>query len=199
MGRLGVTRVPASIHFHIAGRRRSMSAQGQPPNTDRCAAPGCVRFDNRAGDIMRQAESSVANVLAGVVPDTIARLLPDRATIVRVFRFGVSGVVATGVHVALAMLLITAFSATQVEANGVAFVCANVCSYLLNALWAFSARPGRDNFLRFFCVSVFGLLLTLAISWAAQKAGANYWTGLAAILMTVPPITFLLHRFWTFR
>lgn len=198
MGRLGVTRVPASIHFHIAGRRRSMSAQGQPPT--RTAVRHLVACGSTTErGIMRQAESSVANVLAGVVPDTIARLLPDRTTIVRVFRFGVSGVVATGVHVALAMLLITACSATQVEANGVAFVCANVCSYLLNALWAFSARPGRDNFLRFFCVSVFGLLLTLAISWAAQKTGANYWTGLAAILMTVPPITFLLHRFWTFR
>ncbi len=149
--------------------------------------------------MMRQAETSIANALAGVVPETIARLLPDRMTIVRVFRFGISGVVATGVHVALAMLLITGFSATQVEANGVAFVCANVCSYLLNALWAFSARPGRDNFLRFFCVSVSGLLLTLAISWTAQRLGANYWTGLAGILATVPPITFVLHRFWTFR
>ncbi|MHA6851622.1 GtrA family protein [Ralstonia pseudosolanacearum] len=148
---------------------------------------------------MRQAETSVTNALAGVVPGTIARLLPDRMALVRIFRFGISGGVATGVHVALAMLLITGCSATQVEANGVAFVCANVCSYLLNALWAFSVRPGRDNFLRFFCVSVFGLLLTLAISWAAQKVGANYWTGLAVILATVPPITFVLHRFWTFR
>ncbi|ANH74286.1 gtrA-like family protein [Ralstonia insidiosa] len=118
---------------------------------------------------------------------------------VRVLRFGVSGVVATGVHVAIATTLINGFSTTQVTANGVAFVCANVCSYLLNALWSFSAKPGGANFLRFYCVSLFGLALTLAISWLAQTLGLSYWAGLACILAIVPPIAFVLHRFWTFR
>jgi putative flippase GtrA len=119
--------------------------------------------------------------------------------IVRVLRFGVSGVAATGVHVAIATTLINGFSTTQVTANGVAFVCANVCSYLLNALWSFSAKPGGANFLRFYCVSLFGLALTLSISWLAQTVGLSYWAGLLCILAVVPPITFVLHRFWTFR
>ncbi|ANA34077.1 GtrA family protein [Ralstonia mannitolilytica] len=141
---------------------------------------------------MRQAES-------GVLMHTIAHRLPDHMTVIRVARFGVSGVVATGVHVAIATTLINGFSASQVTANGVAFVCANVCSYLLNALWSFSAKPGGANFLRFYAVSLLGLGLTLAISWLAQTLGASYWVGLAAILSVVPPLTFVLHRFWTFR
>ena len=119
--------------------------------------------------------------------------------VVRVFRFGVSGVAATGMHVAIATTLINGFSASQVTANGVAFVCANVCSYLLNALWSFSAKPGHANFLRFYAVSLLCLALTLAISWLAQTLGLSYWVGLAVILSVVPPLTFLMHRFWTFR
>lgn len=148
---------------------------------------------------MRQAESGVVNALAGALPPTLAQRLPDRMMLIRVARFGVSGVVATGVHVAIATTLINGFSASQVTANGAAFVCANVCSYLLNALWSFSAKPGRANFLRFYAVSLLGLALTLAISWLAQTLGLSYWTGLAAILSVVPPLTFVLHRFWTFR
>lgn len=148
---------------------------------------------------MRPAQPSSTGTFAAGLPRAIAHRLPDRMTIVRVLRFGVSGVAATGVHVAIATTLINGFSTTQVTANGVAFVCANVCSYLLNALWSFSAKPGGANFLRFYCVSLFGLALTLAISWTAQTLGLSYWAGLACILTVVPPITFVLHRFWTFR
>ena len=148
---------------------------------------------------MWHAQSSVMNTLAGALPPALAQRLPDRMMVVRVFRFGVSGVVATGVHVAIATARIAGAAASQVEANGVAFVCANVCSYLLNALWSFSAKPGRANFVRFYAVSLLGLAITLAISWCAQTLGVSYWAGLAAILSIVPPLTFVLHRFWTFR
>lgn len=148
---------------------------------------------------MRQAEQSVGGAATGAVLERIARHIPDRLTIIRLARFGVSGVIATGVHVAIATPLALGMGVSPVVANGVAFICATVFSYLLNALWSFSAKPSRDNFLRFVCVAVFGLLLTIGISWTAQRLGANYWVGLCAILTMVPPITFVLHRTWTFR
>jgi putative flippase GtrA len=148
---------------------------------------------------MRQAEQGVGSAASGAVLERILRRIPDRITMVRLVRFGVSGVIATGVHVAIATPLALGLGVSPVLANGVAFVCATVFSYLLNALWSFSAKPDRHNFLRFVCVAVFGLLLTLAISWIAQQLGGNYWVGLAAILMVVPPSTFVLHRTWTFR
>ena len=148
---------------------------------------------------MRQAEQGARTACVGAVQEAAARLIPNRLTLVRLFRFGISGVTATCVHVAIATALVVGFSASPVLANGIAFVCATVFSYLMNALWRFSARPGRDNFLRFLCVAMFGLMLTLTISWAAQRLGGNYWVGLAWILLIVPPITFVLHRAWTFK
>jgi putative flippase GtrA len=125
--------------------------------------------------------------------------VPARDTLVRLFRFGVSGVIATGIHVAVATPLIYLLHASQVGANGVAFVVANIASYLLNTLWSFGATPTRDSYLRFLIVSLAGLALTLGISAGAQALGLGYWAGLATILSVVPVVTFVLHRTWTYR
>ncbi|WP_228770834.1 GtrA family protein [Cupriavidus sp. U2] len=125
--------------------------------------------------------------------------MPSRDTFVRLVRFGVSGVIATGIHVAVATPLIYLLHASQVSANGVAFVVANIASYLLNTLWSFGATPSRDSYVRFLIVSLLGLGLTLAISAGAQALGLGYWAGLAVILSVVPAVTFVLHRAWTYR
>ncbi|QRQ86753.1 GtrA family protein [Cupriavidus oxalaticus] len=127
------------------------------------------------------------------------RGLHGNETLGRLFRFGISGVIATGIHIAVATPLIYLMHASQPSANGVAFVVANVGSYLLNTLWSFGAKPGRDSYLRFLTVSLMGLGMTLAISVGAQALGAGYWAGLAAILSVVPAVTFVLHRRWTYR
>lgn len=129
----------------------------------------------------------------------VRHCLPERQTLARLVRFGVSGVIATGIHVAVATPLIYLVHASQVSANGIAFVIANIGSYLLNTLWSFDARLTRDSYLRFLAVSLLGLLLTLMISAGAQAVDANYWLGLVAILSVVPAVTFALHRCWTYR
>lgn len=143
---------------------------------------------------------SLANSAPGrPVRHALSQRLPDRQTLARLLRFGVSGVIATGIHIAVATPLIYLLHASQVSANGVAFVVANFGSYLLNTLWSFGARPGRDSYLRFLAVSLVGLGMTLGISKGADVLAAGYWTGLACILSVVPIVTFLLHRSWTYR
>ncbi|QYY30840.1 GtrA family protein [Cupriavidus pinatubonensis] len=141
---------------------------------------------------------------AGCTPDDPTRnacqwYVPRRRRFTGLVRFGVAGVIATGVHVATATSLIYLLNASQVEANGVAFAIANVSSYFLNTLWSFSQTPRRDNFLRFFCVSILGLGMTLGISWLAERLGTTYWQGLVCVLAAVPPLTYVLHRVWTYR
>lgn len=148
---------------------------------------------------MLHAESRAGGAPGEAIRRAIRSRLPGRQTLVRLVRFGVSGVIATGIHVAVATLLIYLLHASQVVANGVAFVIANIGSYLLNTLWSFGATPGRDSYLRFLAVSLLGLMLTLAISAGAEALGASYWAGLAAILCVVPIVTFVLHRSWTYR
>ncbi|SPA46692.1 GtrA family protein [Cupriavidus taiwanensis] len=114
-------------------------------------------------------------------------------------RFLFAGASSTGVHVAITATLVSTLDASPVAANGVAFVCATACSYLLNTLWSFSSRLRHRTLARFAGVSLLGLALTLGISWTAQRLGASYWTGLAGVVLTVPMLTYLLHRTWTYR
>jgi len=114
-------------------------------------------------------------------------------------RFAASGVVATGVHVALATGFIRFVLMEPALANGIAFVIATVFSYTVNTLWSFSNTLTGTNFLRFSLVSLVGLTLTMLISGTAQYYGLHYMYGISLVVCMVPPTTFLLHKFWTYR
>lgn len=117
----------------------------------------------------------------------------------RIFRFGVSGVLVTGVHFLIAVLLIKGARLPPSGANGLAFTAATGLSYLLNTLWSFSGTLRGRTLLRFLLVAAFGLLLTMAVSWTAQQLGLNYLLGIVAVAVTVPAASFLLHNTWTYR
>lgn len=114
-------------------------------------------------------------------------------------RFALSGVFATALHIATASLLINAFQASQTAANGTAYVCATVFSYFINTLWSFTSTISANTLLRFLTVSGGSFAITLGISALAQQQGLDYRLGIAAVVCTVPLVTFLLHRAWTYR
>lgn len=116
-----------------------------------------------------------------------------------VLRFGVAGLVSTGVHVSVAATLLAATFAGPTLANAIAICVATTCSYLLNTLWSFSAGLTRANLARFLAVSLGGLALTSAIAHTVAALGGHPWAGVAAVVVVVPPVTFLMHRYWTYR
>ena len=114
-------------------------------------------------------------------------------------RFFVSGVLVTGLHVLVAASAIRFLWVSPMFANGLAFVTATVVSYVINTRWSFSSSFQSRSFLRFCVVSVIGCLLAMTVSGVADAYGWSYWTGIAAVVMVVPPTTFLLHSLWTYR
>jgi putative flippase GtrA len=114
-------------------------------------------------------------------------------------RFAVSGLLVTGLHVLIATAFIHYVSHTAALANGVAFVVATVFSYWINSTWSFSSTLHGRNLIRFCIVSFIGLSLAMIISGAAQYFGLHYLYGIAIVVCIIPPVTFLLHNFWTYR
>lgn len=114
-------------------------------------------------------------------------------------RFTISGVLVTGLHVLFAVSLIRWAQVSPELANGLAFAAATIFSYVINTLWSFSSPLHGRTLIRFIVVSLLGLLLTVAVSGLAEFYGLNYWLGIACVVCTVPPVTFLLHRFWTYQ
>lgn len=123
----------------------------------------------------------------------------NQAERIRVLRFGVSGTLVTGLHAVIAMTLIERAGASSMWANVIAFACATGCSYLLNTLWSFSSSPALANLWRFAMVSLGGLGLTALVAHASEAAGGGPALGIAMVVCVVPPVTFVAHRWWTYR
>lgn len=117
----------------------------------------------------------------------------------RAMRFTVTGIFVTGVHIAVATSFVEYVMSLPPLANGVAFTVASFVSYLINTLWSFSERLDSRTLFRFTMVSIIGFFLAILISWIAQKLGFNYMVGIYAVAIIIPPTTFVLHNFWTYR
>lgn len=121
------------------------------------------------------------------------------ALIRRGVRFAITGIFVTVLHALVAVLFINFIAPQPPLANGVAFTVATVVSYVINTTWSFSARLHGKTLLRFLLVSLGGFLLAMFVAWAAQIAGLHYLLGIAAVALTIPAFTFVLHNFWTYR
>src|ERR1700738_368046 len=96
----------------------------------------------------------------------------------RAFRFGVSGLLVTALHVIVATALIKIVATIPWLANGIAFFIATTFSYIINTTWSFSNPLHGENLLRFCLVSCLGLVLAMSVSALAQAYGLPYWCGI---------------------
>ncbi|NJD07397.1 MAG: GtrA family protein, partial [Methylococcaceae bacterium] len=99
------------------------------------------------------------------------------ATLRRIARFGISGLLVTGLHVAVAVAFIRLILPDPPLANGVAFTVATLFSYLINTLWSFSSRLHGRTLARFAVVSLIGCGLSVGLSWLAEFRALSYWIG----------------------
>ena len=123
-------------------------------------------------------------------------ILAERA---RLLRFGLAGAVATGAHVTIALTLIALASAPPALANGIAFVWASIFSYVATTVWTFGVEPSPRSGLRFAIVAGLSSLLAAAVSGIAAARGVPNLLGIFAVVCTVPPFTYFLHKHFTYR
>ena len=109
------------------------------------------------------------------------------------------GIACTTVHIVVATLLLELGHLAAWAANAIAFTTATLTSYWLNSIWTFEAPLAIQSLSRFAFVAVIGLTGTVAITSAIDRAGYHYLIGIAAVVATVPAMSFVLHRLWTYR
>lgn len=123
----------------------------------------------------------------------------SQSNVRKAMRFGLIGLLVTSIHFLVAIILIEQILAPPPLANGIAFLFATAISYFANTVWSFSSRLSGKTLFRFIFVSVIGLMLAVIVSVIAQEIGLGYLFGICAVAMIVPPMTFVLHNFWTYR
>jgi len=114
-------------------------------------------------------------------------------------RFGLTGLLVTGLHIIVAVLFINHVIPNPPLANGVAFAFAAITSYLINTTWSFSGRLYGQTLIRFMVVSTIGFCFAILVSWIIQQLGYGYLAGIFAVAIAVPLLTFYLHNSWTYR
>ncbi len=113
-------------------------------------------------------------------------------------RFGLVGVGNTAVHAGIVIALMELLVPPAFIANGVAFMFANVMSYILNSRFTFSTPPSFVGYQRFLLVSLLSLGLTLALTSLVEYLGGHYAFGLLMVIFVVPVLNYMAMKMWAF-
>lgn len=123
----------------------------------------------------------------------------DRETGRQLTGFSLIGVINTFIHLVLVTTLVELLMVHPVPANGMAFIGANLFSFWANSRWSFRTVITSQRYLRFLTVSLVGLgvsVVSIAISEALQW---HYLIGVLLSFIFLPLVTFLAHRYWTWK
>jgi putative flippase GtrA len=113
--------------------------------------------------------------------------------------FGVIGGINTLIHSGVVITLVEVWRVHAVVANVVAFICANMFSFLMNCRFTFQNRPTWTLYRRFALVSLFSLALTVCLSAIAVWMEWHYLVGLLLVILVGPFLTFILHKNYAFK
>ncbi|MDO6575342.1 GtrA family protein, partial [Staphylococcus pasteuri_A] len=81
-------------------------------------------------------------------------------------------------------------------ANFIGFSLAFVFSYLVQTRWVFQKSIAINNAMRFFVVQLGSLCLSVWLS--SHITQYPNFVKVAVVIVMLPAITFVIHRFWTY-
>lgn len=119
----------------------------------------------------------------------------------RLFWFVATGCTAAAVHFGVVVLLVARFGAAPLWANLGGWLVALGVSFTghLRLSFADQAAPAARSARRFFLVSALGFVVNeSAYALLLHGSGLGYRAALAAVLVGVAVLTYLLSRHWAF-
>lgn len=123
------------------------------------------------------------------------------STLRHALRFGIVGITATAIHLAVALSLNIGLGLSALASNTAAFFCALLASYLGNLKWVFGAQEhNKIRAGKFFVTAGAGFLLNSTI--LALLVTQQIMPEALAIVVSVfcvPLATFAAFKFWVFR
>lgn len=123
------------------------------------------------------------------------------STLRDVLRFGAVGIIATAIHLGIALSLNIVAGFSPLASNTIAFLCALLASYLGNLKWAFGAQ--EHNAVRagkFLITACIGFLVNSAIlAFLVNEQIMSDPLAIVVSVFCVPLITFVTFKFWVFK
>ena len=116
--------------------------------------------------------------------------------IIQLIKFGIGGVIATLIDLAVLMLLKEFMHVDVLVASAVAFSVSVIANYILSMLFVFKSRGNSKvkEFLVFVILSIGGLLLNQFIMWIGTEIMTAYYLWVKAFALVFVPIYHFVTR-----
>ena len=110
--------------------------------------------------------------------------------IIQLIKFGIVGVLATLIDLAVLMVLKEFMKVDVLAASAVAFSVSVIANYILSMLFVFKSRGNSKvkEFLVFVILSIGGLLLNQFIMWLGTEIMTAYYLWVKAFALVFVPI-----------
>jgi putative flippase GtrA len=117
-------------------------------------------------------------------------------------RYLLTGSLSVGLNLLIICLLTEVFGLHYLLSICVCFVTVTLVSFYLNRTWTFRKLGGElpPDLARFVLVSLTQLVLSVTLcGWMVERLGLPYPLVVAALSVVFVPLTYLVHRGWSFR
>lgn len=117
-----------------------------------------------------------------------------------VSKYAVVGILGTVTHLGLLYIFVEWLGVPPLPATSIVFVWVVLQSYVLNKNWVFENDNSHATSLpRFVVVSVTGFFGNLGIMYLmVNVVGLWYMAAQAVTILIIPPMNYLMNRYWTF-
>ncbi len=115
----------------------------------------------------------------------------------KIIRYGLTGGIATAIHIGVAYLYIYFIDTSLFVSNILGFCIAFVFSYLVQSLFVFKHAINLTKAFKYFVVQFSSLLTSIFISHYIPLE--NSYIKTLIVVLILPLITYVVHKFWTFQ
>lgn len=114
----------------------------------------------------------------------------------RIVKYGFVGIISTFIHLGIAWVYIYFINDSVFQSNIIGFLIAYLFSYTVQSIYVFEHKISLTKAVKFFVVQLMALLIAIFISFFIDK---NSYLETIFIIIVMPLITFIIHKFWTFK
>ena len=115
----------------------------------------------------------------------------------KLIRYALTGGVATAIHLLVAYGYLYYIDDALFWANTLGFLLAFLFSYSVQSIFVFKHAIKLAKALKFFLVQFTSLLIS--ISFSSYVPLENSYLQTIVVILVLPLITYLIHKFWTFK
>jgi len=115
----------------------------------------------------------------------------------KIVRYGIVGGISTAIHIGVASLYIYFVNSSLLQSNIIGFIIAYIFSYLMQSKHVFGHGISFSKAVKYFIVQFGSLLISIMLSGLFE--GYNSYIKTILVVGFMPLVTFIVHKFWTFK